>query len=214
MVHVTALWGTDPLFQWPSPMAPWPWSTAQEPAKTLSSMSTLCSTSPAPHISNSTPNLHLGSTILLPHSSSVHIPSISPPTPSHNLNLDQPALHSWVLSLEESIPDLIVDRGKGRPHRYHLARATMDDVCTVVTAQQTFIQQAAALIMEGKPWFTVDPKDTLIPILQGTSSLPQLYVAWKVLISRMRLGVKTWDEYIAEYQLQVGATALSPLSHC
>jgi len=86
----------------------------------------------------------------------------------------------------------------------------MDDVCTVVTSQQTFIQQAAALIMEGKPQFTVNPKDTLIPILQGTSSLPQFYVAWKVLISRMRLGVKTWDEYIAEYQLQVGATALYP----
>jgi len=123
---------------------------------------------------------------------------------------------TWVLSLEELIPDLIVDRGEGRPHRYHLAKATMDDVCMVVTAQQTFIQQAAALIVEGKPQFIVDPRDTLIHILQGTSSLPQLHVAWKVLISRMRLGVKTWEKYIAEYQLQVGATAHSPLStlHC
>jgi len=101
----------------------------------------------------------------------------------------------WVLSLEELTPDLIVDRGEGRPHHYHLTKATMDGVCTVVTAQQTFIQQAAALIMEGKPRFTVDPKDTLIPILQGTSSLPQLYMAWKVLISRMRLGVKTCNTF-------------------
>jgi len=123
---------------------------------------------------------------------------------------------TWVLSLEELTLDLIIDRGKGRPHRYHLAKATMDDVCMVVTAQQTFIQQAAALIVEGKPQFVVDPKDTLIPILQGTSSLPQLYVAWKVLITRMRLGVKAWEEYIVGYQLQVGATAHSPLStlHC
>jgi len=123
---------------------------------------------------------------------------------------------TWVLSLEELTPDLIIDRGEGRPCCYHLTKATMDSVCTVVTAQQTFIQQAAALIVEGKPQFTVDPKDTLIPILQGTSSLPQLYVAWKVLITRMRLGVKTWEKYIAEYQLQVGATALSPLPtlHC
>jgi len=118
----------------------------------------------------------------------------------------------WVLSLEELTPDLIVDRGEGRPHRYHLTKAILNNVCVVVTAQQTFIQRAAALIMERKSQFIVDPKDTLIHILQGTSSLPQLYVAWKVLISRMRLGVKTWEEYIAEYQLQVGTTALSPLS--
>jgi len=54
---------------------------------------------------------------------------------------------AWVLSLEELTPDLIIDRGKGRPRCYHLAKATMDDVCTVVTAQQTFIQQATALII-------------------------------------------------------------------
>jgi len=65
--------------------------------------------------------------------------------------------------------------------------------------------------VEEKPQFVVDPKDTLIPILQGTSSPPQLYVAWGVLITRMRLGVKAWEEYIAEYQLQVGATAHTSL---
>ena len=31
----------------------------------------------------------------------------------------------WVLSLEEFTPDLIVDRGEGRPHHYHLTKATM-----------------------------------------------------------------------------------------
>ena len=75
----------------------------------------------------------------------------------------------------------------------------------VVMAQQTFVQQAAALLVEQKPQFIVDPGDTLIRILQGTNSLPQLYVAWKVLMARMRLGVKIWGKYVAEYQLQVGA---------
>jgi len=82
----------------------------------------------------------------------------------------------------------------------------MDDICTVVTAQQTFLQQAAALIVERKSHYIVDPWNTLIPILQGTSSQPQLYVAWKALITRMRQGVKAWEEYIAEYQLQVDAS--------
>ena len=113
-----------------------------------------------------------------------------------------------ILRLGELTADLIVDRGENRNRslrRYHLAKATLDNVCAVVTAQQSFVQQAAALIMEGKTQFIVDPRDTLIPILQGTNSLPQLYVAWKALMARMRLGVKTWGKYVAEYQLQVGA---------
>ena len=112
------------------------------------------------------------------------------------------------LGLGELTPHLIVDRGENRTRglcRYHLVKATMDHVCMVVIAHQTFIQQAAALMVEGKAQFIVDPKGTLIPILQGTNSLPQLYVAWKALMARMRLGVKTWEKYVAEYQLQVGA---------
>ena len=113
-----------------------------------------------------------------------------------------------ILSLGELIPDLIVDRGEIRTRglrRYHLVKATLDHICMVVMAQQTLVHRAAALMVEGKPQFIVDPGDTLIPILQGTNSLPQLYVAWKALIARMRLGVKTWGKYVAEYQLQVGA---------
>ena len=113
-----------------------------------------------------------------------------------------------ILSLGELTVDLIIDRGEDRKrglHRYHLARATMDHICMVVIAQQTFVQRAAALMVEGKSQFIVDLRDTLIPILQGTNSLPQLYVAWKALMARMRLGVKTWGKYVAEYQLQVGA---------
>ena len=113
-----------------------------------------------------------------------------------------------VLSLGELTPDLIVDRGKDGTRglrRYHIVKATLDNICMVIMAQQTFVQRAAALLVEGKSQFIVDPRDTLIPILQGTNSLPQLYVAWKALMARMRLGVKTWGKYVAEYKLQVGA---------
>ena len=120
-----------------------------------------------------------------------------------------------ILSLEELTPDLIVDRGEDRNRClpcYHLASATMNNVCTAVTAQQIFLQQAAALIVERTSHFIVDPGDTLIPILQGTSSLPQLYAAWKALLTRIRLGTRAWEKYIAEYQLQGDVTLLSPLS--
>ena len=120
-----------------------------------------------------------------------------------------------VLSLEDLTPDLIVDRGEVRARslpRYHLVKVTMDNLTTVVTAQQIFLQQAAALIVDRKLHFIVDPGNTLIPILQGTSSLPQMYTVWRALITRIKLGVKAWEKYIAEYQLQVGPAALPSLS--
>ena len=83
-----------------------------------------------------------------------------------------------ILSLGELTADLIgEDRSRSLFH-YHLpVEATMDNICTVVTAQQLFVQQAADLIMERKAHFIVDPRDTLIPILQDATSPPQLYVA-------------------------------------
>ena len=124
-----------------------------------------------------------------------------------------------VLSLAELTPDHIVDRGSVRARnlpRYHLVKATMNNLAAVVMVQQSFLQRAAALIMDRTSYFIVDPGDTLIPILQGTSSLPQLYTVWRALITRVKLGVKAWEKYIAEYQLQVGPAALSSLStsHC
>jgi len=58
-----------------------------------------------------------------------------------------------VLGLEELNPDLIKDRGEDRHRslpRYHLVKATMDNVCAVVMAQQIFLQQATTLIVERK----------------------------------------------------------------
>ena len=117
-----------------------------------------------------------------------------------------------VLGLEELTLEHIVDRGENRTRglpRYHLAKATMDNVCAVVTAQQTYLQRAAALIVERKSHFIVNPGDTLTSILQGTSSLPQLHTAWGALLVRIKQGVKAWKKYIMEYQQQVDAAALS-----
>ena len=120
-----------------------------------------------------------------------------------------------VISLEELTPDFMVDRGEERSKTlpcYHLVTATMSNICMAVNAQQIFLQQAATMIAERKSHFIVDPGDTLIPSLQGTSSLLQLYAAWKALIRRMKLGVKAWDKYITEYRLQTDTAILSPLS--
>ena len=124
-----------------------------------------------------------------------------------------------IIDVDELGPEMIMDRGSNRAPRlprYHLVKAMMNNLTVVVTAQQNFLQQAAALIVDRKSYFKVDPGDTLIPILQGTSSLPQLYTVWRALTTRNKLGVKAWEKYIAEYQLQVGAAALSSLSalHC
>ena len=119
-----------------------------------------------------------------------------------------------IIDVDELGPEMITDRGSERAPRlprYHLVKAMMNNLTVVVTAQQIFLQQAAALIVNRKSYFKVDPGDTLIPILQGTSSLPQLYTVWRALITRIKLGVKAWEKYIAEYQLQVDAAALSSL---
>ena len=148
------------------------------------------------------------SSSMVPESTSTTLSEISPMAQLMQEYSSVEAGIMSVLGLGELTSDLIVDRGKDGTRglrRYHLAKATLDNICMVVMAQQTFVQQAAALMVEGKSQFIVDPRDTLIPILQGTNSLPQLYVAWKALMARMRLGVRTWGKYVAEYQLQVGA---------
>ena len=124
-----------------------------------------------------------------------------------------------VLSLEELTLDLIVDRGENRNKRlprYYLGKATMNNICGVVSAQQILLQEAATLIVERKSHFIVDPGNTLILILQGTSSLPQMYTVWRALITRIKLGVRAWEKYIVEYELQEGAAAISLPStlHC
>jgi len=109
-----------------------------------------------------------------------------------------------VLNVMELAPDMIVDRGPDRDRTlpcYHLDAFNLDRVTTVVTELQIFLEQAAGLITEQTSYFTIDPGNTLLPILKGTSSLAQLHVVWLALRCRIKLGSKTWKKYIVEYQL-------------
>ena len=121
-----------------------------------------------------------------------------------------------LLDVTELSPDMIVDRGlerdRGLP-QYLLNTLNYDRIAVVVTEQQIFLERAAALITERNNYFRIDPGDTLLPILKGTSSLPQLRAAWLALRHRIELGTKAWKKYIAEYQLPVDSKpTLSPLS--
>ena len=77
-----------------------------------------------------------------------------------------------------------------------------------------FVEKAAGLIEERTRHFTVDPKDTLLHILRGTSSLPQLNVAWKTIQKCLELGHRTLQKYALQYQHtpQEEHLLLSPIS--
>ena len=108
-----------------------------------------------------------------------------------------------IIDVVELGPEMIVDRGPEREDgipRYHLALNDLDRARDTVTELQIFLQRAANLIPERRTHFLVDPGDTLLPMLAGTSSLGQLNAAWKALRLRVELGVKAWKKYITEYQ--------------
>jgi len=108
-----------------------------------------------------------------------------------------------IVDVVEMGPEMIVDRGPEQDNGlpcYHLMHRDLDRVQDTVTELQIFLQRAANLIEEHKTHFLVDPGDTLLPILAGTSSLGQLNAAWKALRLRVELGAKAWKKYITEYQ--------------
>lgn len=121
-----------------------------------------------------------------------------------------------IVEVQELGAEMIIDRGSERPAglpRYHLAPKDLDRVRSTVTELQIFLQQAARLIEERQKHFLVDPGDTLLPILEGTSSLGQMNAAWKALRLRVELGTKAWTKYIAEYRQDPDDNLiLSPLS--
>ena len=121
-----------------------------------------------------------------------------------------------IIEVEELGPEMIVDRGPDRQPRlprYHLTTKDLDRAQKAVTELQLFLQQAARLIEEQQNYFLVDPGDTLLPILAGTSSLSQMNVAWKALRLCIELGTKAWRKYVTEYkQASNDNLSLSPLS--
>ena len=121
-----------------------------------------------------------------------------------------------VLEMSELELEMIVDRGPDRDRglpQYHLDTLTLNRIAVIVTEQQISLEQAAGLIMERTSYFKIDPGDTLLPMLKGTSSLAQLQTAWLALRHRIGLGTKAWQKYIVEYQLPGDSKpVLSPLS--
>ena len=114
------------------------------------------------------------------------------------------ALFVTMIDLEADNIETVEDLNRGTT-KYKLLDSLMENLHKTTVELQLFVERAAGLLGEQDVHFTVDPKGTLLHILRGTTSLAQLHVAWRVLLSRMRLGVKTWEKYIAEYQPQVGA---------
>ena len=131
-------------------------------------------------------------------------------------NLSTQTKVQLIIDVDELGPEMIMDRGTERSSglpRYHLVSKDLDRIQSTVTELQLFLQQAARLIEERQTHFIIDPGDTLLPILSGTSSLGQMNAAWKALRLRIELGTKAWKKYIAEYrQAPENNLILSPLS--
>ena len=91
---------------------------------------------------------------------------------------------TFFLSIPELSQEMVVDRGpnhdKGLPH-YVLEASNLQLMEIVVMELQIFIQQALGLIVEQRSHFIIDPGDTMMSILRGTSSLAQLNAAWSAL---------------------------------
>ena len=80
------------------------------------------------------------------------------------------------LDISELPPDMIKDRGPDRDKEvpcYHLNALSLNRITTAVTEQQIFLDCAAGLIMEWSSYLKVNPGDTLLPILKGTSVFRQ-----------------------------------------
>ena len=102
-------------------------------------------------------------------------------------------------NLETELIEKVEDLNKGIT-KYKFSDEFVEVLSKVSTELQVFVEKAAGLIEERTRHFIVDPKDTLIRILKGTTSLPQLNVAWKTFQKRLELGHRTLNKYMLQYQ--------------
>lgn len=93
----------------------------------------------------------------------------------------------------------IEDPNKGTT-KYKLSNEFLEGLIKISTELQVFVEKAASLIEERTRHFVIDPRDTLVHILRGTTSLPQLNVAWKSMQKRLELGNRTLNKYMQQYQ--------------
>jgi len=115
------------------------------------------------------------------------------------------SMQAWV-NLLATMPELepkhvkrIKDRNKGIT-KYRLSESLLATLSRITMELQVFVERAARLIEERTRHFTVDPKDTLLHILRGTSSLPQLNIAWKTIQKHLELGHHTLQKYALQFQ--------------
>ena len=117
-----------------------------------------------------------------------------------------------MMDLEAHDIEKMEDPNRGTT-KYRLSEALLGNLSKTTVELQLFVEKAAGLLEERDTHFTVDPKDTLLYILRGTTSLPQLNVAWKAIQKRLELGHRTLQKYQHQYQQspQEGLL-LSPIS--
>jgi len=106
----------------------------------------------------------------------------------------------------ETIVDLVGDNIEKveDPNRsttkYKLEEGLMDNLQKTTIELQEFIERATDLLEEQSDHFTIDPRSTLLHILRGTTSLPQLNVAWKAIQKQLSLGHRTLQKYQQQYK--------------
>lgn len=114
--------------------------------------------------------------------------------------------------LESEHITTVEDRNKGTT-KYKLSDDLFEGLSRTTVELQVYVERASSFIDERSRHFTVDPKDTLLQILKGTTSLPQLNVAWKTIQKRLELGHRTLQKYAEQYQSKPHDNLLlSPIS--
>jgi len=86
----------------------------------------------------------------------------------------------------------------GLEKSYTLHPVLLDDITQVVNEIQVFLKRVSALIPERNSFFKVDPRDTFMGILRGSSDECQLQAAWMGLNRHLTLA----QENLVKYKLQ------------
>ena len=110
----------------------------------------------------------------------------------------------------------VIDRGPNRPNdtpRYHLIPDLYLDLHKTASELQFYLQSMAGLVPGRNTYFTVDPRNTFLTILNGAHDLAQLHAAWMGVSKRMELGIKYISKYESEYlESDIERRIQSPIS--
>ena len=136
-------------------------------------------------------------------------------TEANGSSLSTEATVVLLVTMDDLEPEHVLrveDRNRGTT-KYKLSDSLLEDLSKTAVELQVFVEKASSYLEERTQHFTVDPKDTLLQILCGTTSLPQLNIAWKTMQRRLELGHKTLQKYVQQYQNEPqDDLLLSPIS--